>query len=78
MEVWEGNFPALTMTYREALNQYKEAYKVLFGLELTSISPESKIFEKFLQEIVGSVQGVKIVSTTFEVDGVTILQHPGI
>jgi len=62
------------MTYREALAQYKESYKILFGLEPPSISLKAEHFESFLQEILGPVSGVVIVSTTFEVDGVTVIK----
>lgn len=67
----------LTMTYREALSQYKEAYKVLHGLELTSVSMKKELFDAFLKELLSPTSGIAIISETFEVDGVTILKQPG-
>lgn len=65
------------MTYREALVQYKEAYKVFHALDLTSVSIKEPQFNAFLKEILDGISNVNIVTETFEVDGVTILKHPG-
>jgi hypothetical protein len=60
--------------YRQALEQYKAAYKILHGIELTSVSMKPELFEAFLKEVLAPTVGISIVTNTFEVGGIAILK----